>query len=134
MEVSPTNRALAENLRYYMDKLGLTQKQLETKCGVKQTTISLYLRPEDRKPGKDGKPGSAKLVEVELLANAFGIETWEFLRPLNPRERAAYEQIEAAFLALRDRSPAPSQDTASATPSIESKSGVTRSQTSDIDS
>lgn len=104
MDVSPANRTLAENLRYYMEKFGLTQKGLESKSGVKQTTISLYMRPEDRKPGKDGKPGSAKLTEVEQIAEAFGVPVWELLRPLSPSERAAYAQIEAAFQALSPQS------------------------------
>lgn len=46
-----------------------------------QTTISLYLSPDRRKPGKDGKAGSAKLTEVEMLARALEVEPWELLRP-----------------------------------------------------
>jgi hypothetical protein len=49
------------------------------RCG--QTTISLYLSPDRRKPGKDGKAGSAKLTEVEMLARALEVEPWELLRP-----------------------------------------------------
>lgn len=106
MDVSPANRTLAENLRYYMEKAGLKQQGLAAKSGVKQTTISLYLRPEARIPGKDGKAGSAKLTEVEQLADAFGIAVWELLRPYSPGEREAYAQIEAAFKALHQQTPA----------------------------
>lgn len=112
MDVSPLNSTLAANLRALMDKHGLTQKELSAKCGVAQTTISLYLNPDRRKPGKDGKPGSAKLTEVEMLANAFNAQPWELLRPLTPTERSAYEKIEAAFRELKQ----PSVDTTATAP------------------
>ncbi len=104
MEVSPLNRTLAVNLRALMEKHALTQQELSAKCGVAQTTISLYLNPDRRKPGKDGKPGSAKLTEVEMLGNALGVQPWELLRPLTPSERSAYEKIEAAFRELKQPS------------------------------
>lgn len=101
MQRTPINQALAENLDHYMKKKGWVQKTLAAKCGVAQTTISLYLHPERRKLGKDGKPGSAKLTEVEMLADVLEVDPWALIRPLSPTERAAYEQIEAAFKALR---------------------------------
>jgi transcriptional regulator with XRE-family HTH domain len=103
MSQSPTNQALAENLSYYMQRKGLVQKALAEKCGVAQTTISLYLHPERRKPGKDGKPGSAKLTEVEMLADALMVEPWQLVRPMTEGQRQAYEQIEAAYRSLSDR-------------------------------
>lgn len=100
MQRTPINQALAENLDHYMRKKGWVQKTLAAKCGVGQTTISLYLHPERRKLGKDGKPGSAKLTEVEMLADVLEVDPWELIRPLSPTQRAAYEQIEAAYKAL----------------------------------
>lgn len=101
MQRMPINQALAENLAHYMKKRGLVQAALASKCGVGQTTISLYLHPERRKPGKDGKPGSAKLTEVEMLADVLEVDPWELIRPMSTTQRVAYEQIEAAYKALR---------------------------------
>jgi hypothetical protein len=68
-------------LALHIQKKGLKQNSLDKKSGVRQTTISLYLSPDRRKPGKDGKAGSAKLTEVEMLARALEVEPWELLRP-----------------------------------------------------
>ncbi len=107
MQVSALNKALAENLEHHMVRKGLTQMGLAKKCGVGQTTISLYLHPERRKQGKDGKPGSAKLTEVEMLASALEVESWELLRPLDGVQRDVYERIEAAYKVLtKDDAPA----------------------------
>lgn len=101
MYMSPLNQALADNLAHLMEKKGLKQMALAKKCGVGQTTISLYLNPERRKPGKDGKAGSAKLTEVEMLATALDVEPWELLRPMSGIQRDVYEHIEAAYKALQ---------------------------------
>lgn len=101
MEVSPLNLALAENLSHYMKKKGLTQMALAKRCGIGQTTISLYLAPERRKPGKDAKPGSAKLTEVEMLASALEVEPWELVRPTSDAQRELWERFEAAYQALK---------------------------------
>ncbi len=101
MPEMPINLALASNLAYYMKRRGFTQKRLAEKCGVAQTTISLYLHPERRKEGKDGKQGSAKLTEVQMLADALGVQPWQMLRPMTETEREAYERIEQAFRALK---------------------------------
>lgn len=100
MSASPLNQALADNLAYHMERKGLKQMALARKCGVAQTTISNYLNPERRKPGKDGKAGSAKLTEVEMLATALDVEPWELLRPMDGLQRDVYEKIEAAYRAL----------------------------------
>jgi len=103
MNQSPLNQALADNLAHLMDMKGLKQMALAKKCGVAQTTISLYLNPDRRKPGKDGKPGSAKLTEVEMLASALAVEPWELLRPMTGAQREVYERIEAAYRALQPK-------------------------------
>jgi len=100
MQPSPLNQALAVNLAHYMHAKKLTQTALAKRCGVAQTTISLYLSPERRNPGKDGRPGSAKLTEVEMLAGALGVAPWELIRPFETGEREAYTRIEAAYKAL----------------------------------
>lgn len=101
MEVSPLNQALADNLAFQMAKRGWKQDAMASKSGIGQTTVSLYLDPARRKPGKDGKPGSAKLTEVEMLATALGVEPWELLRPTSETERAVYAKLEEAFRLLR---------------------------------
>ncbi|WP_312587410.1 helix-turn-helix domain-containing protein [Comamonas terrigena] len=103
MSPSTLNQALAENLAFLMQKKGLRQMALAKRCGVAQTSISNYLHPERRKLGKDGKPGSAKLTEVEMLAEALGVEPWELLRPMNGPRREVYERIEAAYKALTSK-------------------------------
>lgn len=75
------NQALADNLRAEMKRKGLTQTELGQKTGMGQTTVSLYLRPGDRKPGKSGKVPSGKLSELGALAEALGCEPWELLAP-----------------------------------------------------
>lgn len=101
MASTPINNVLARNLALFMERRdGMTQMELSVKSGVGQTTISLYLHPENRKPGANGKNPSAKLAEVEMLAKALGVQIWELLRDLTPEQRSAYEAIEKAFIAL----------------------------------
>lgn len=126
MNVSPLNQALAENLAHHMAKKNLTQMALAKKCGVAQTTISLYLSPGRRKEGKDAKPGSAKLTEVEMLAEALDVEPWELVRPLDGVQREVYEKIEAAYRALKQSSapnpaPAPVAEKPAPAPSQKAK-------------
>lgn len=110
MNVSPLNKALAENLAHHMQRQGLSQMALAKKCGVGQTTISLYLSPERRKEGKDAKPGSAKLTEVEMLAAALDVEPWELVRPLDGLQREVYGRIEAAYKLLKQPPAPPPED------------------------
>lgn len=111
MTVSTANQTLADNLRALMEEAGLKQKGLEARCGVKQTTISLYLRPEDRTAGKDGKAGSAKLTEVEQIAQAFGLQAWELLRPQGAGGIRAENEFERQLLDLFRKIPPGEKDT-----------------------
>lgn len=104
MPAKPINEALAENLRYFMEAQNLVQASLAEKCGIAQTTISNYLNPNRRPVGTSGKPPSAKLSEVEMLATALEVEPWQLIRTFTPEERKAYEAIETAYRALH---PAP---------------------------
>ena len=94
------NKLLAENLAHYMGAKGLKQQALATKCRVAQTTISNYLHPDQRKTGINGKTPSAKLTELEMLADALGVQPWKLLLPLTGDERKAFDAIEAAYVAL----------------------------------
>jgi len=103
MQEKPINDVLAANLQHFMEHRGLNQPALAKLSGVKQTTISLYLAPARRLEGKSGKPSSAKLTEVAMLAEALRIEPWELVRNLTAEERDAYSKIEEAFRMLHPK-------------------------------
>lgn len=98
MMKKPINDVLAENLAYFMGEKKLTQMALSKNSGVAQTTISLYLTPGRRQTGKAGKEPSAKLGEVEQIANALNVDVWELLRSFSSDdERKAYTLLEQAY-------------------------------------
>lgn len=102
----PINQVLAANLTYFMGQRKLSQSALSRRVGVAQRTIGNYMNPDLRDPvGKTGKPRSAKLSELELIAAGLGVEVWELLRPLTPAEREFYRQIEESFTRLRNIAP-----------------------------
>lgn len=67
------NVVLAEALKHYMGD-HWTPYSLAKKSGVAEGTIRNYLAPEKRQPSASGKEPSAKLTEVEMLAEALGVE------------------------------------------------------------
>lgn len=105
------NQILAENLSYFMTKIGMTQAQLGRAADMGQTTVSLYLNPQRRLTGKSGKEPSAKLAEVQRLAKALQVEPWELLRPLTQAQREFYRSMEGliAERAAEMQSVAPAQ-------------------------
>lgn len=107
MEEKSINSVFAENLAALMEKKGIKQTALAAKSNLAQKTISNYLNPNQRAPSATGKIPSAKLTELEMIATALGTEPWKLLRPLNPNQRTAYEQIEGAFLALQPKATPP---------------------------
>lgn len=75
MSKTPVRQVLAHNLRQLMANrpdLG-TQKKIEKRCGVSQSGVSQMLRP-DNPTAK-----SPKLTQVEKVAQAFGLATWQLL-------------------------------------------------------
>lgn len=56
-----------------------TQVQVAKAANIGQTSVSLMLRPGDRKPTIRGKTPSPSLAEVEAVAAAFGLEVWQIL-------------------------------------------------------
>jgi transcriptional regulator with XRE-family HTH domain len=102
MARKPINAVLADNLAYFMQAKGFNQSSLGRKSKVAQRTIGNYLNPDLRQANpKTGKAPSAKLTEVEAIADALEVEVWELLRPLTPAERQFYAQIEESFQRLR---------------------------------
>lgn len=107
MKKKPINDVLAVNLKHFMTEKGFSQSSLAAKSGVAQRTIGNYLNAELRyaEVSKTGKPPSAKLAEVERIADGLGVEVWELLRPISPAERGFYKQIEESFERLRKIAP-----------------------------
>ena len=103
----PINDVIADSLAFFMSEKKLTQSQLAEKSGVAQTTISLYLHPNRRLPGKTGKPPSAKVTELAQLAAALEIMSWQLLQDLAPKERAFYANLEEAYRALSQNASLP---------------------------
>lgn len=102
----PINEVLATNLKRLMEaKVDLsTQAKLASRSGVNQKTISNYLNPQQRPDGKKGRPASAKLAEVELIAGAFGLEVWELLVPgLDPNRRPTFQPLSEQERRLYER-------------------------------
>lgn len=98
MARKPINQVLAEQLAHFMEERGIrSQSALARASGVAQRTIGNYMNPELRQESASGKAPSAKLAEVEKIAEALGIEPWELLRDLTPAERKLHAQMEAAF-------------------------------------
>lgn len=99
---STINRVLARNLAYWMGEAKLTQAALAEKAGVSQKTISNYLNPGQRAEGSKGKEPSAKLTELDKIAEALHIGVWQLLREMTASERRMYQAIENHYASLRD--------------------------------
>lgn len=100
MQPPNLNEVLAKNLRKLVEEKHLNTVSLAKASGLSQRTMSNYLSPELRLPGKTGKMPSAKLSEVAALANALGVKPWDLLRDMTDSEREMYRRIEAAYLEL----------------------------------
>ena len=73
-----TRKALANNLKMLIDHYDLSQKDLESKSGVSQRTISNMVRHDS---------GHCPSIEnVEAVARAFRLKTWQLLIPNAPLE------------------------------------------------
>lgn len=91
----PINEVLADSLRFWMKRAGIEgQQALATVSGVSQRTISNYLNPAQRLSSSRGKAPSAKLAEVEQIADALGVAVWELLRSGSEAQREAYRETE----------------------------------------
>lgn len=97
---TPINQILAENLAHFMRERHLNQVGLSKRSGISQRSISNYLNPDARASGKSGKAPSAKLSEVELIADSLDIEAWQLLRKMSDSERVLYSNVERAFKEL----------------------------------
>lgn len=96
----PINDVIADNLAFFMAERGLNQSTLAAASGIGQTTIGMYLKPSLRQPSKSGKQPSAKVTELAQIAAALGIQSWQLMREMTPRERAFYAKVEEAYRAV----------------------------------
>lgn len=79
MEKTPVRQILADNLRLLMERSAdlKTQAKVAKKAGIAQTSVSQLLRPNN------DAAKSPKLDQVEKVAKAFGLATWQIL--LDPK-------------------------------------------------
>lgn len=87
MAKTTINQTVAYALAYYMDKSGLTEKQLGSTAGVSPRTVGNFLRPEARVSGSRGKEPSGKLTELALIARALGVDVADLVTSMSDDER-----------------------------------------------
>lgn len=74
MEKKTLNQVLAENLAELMQNRQLSDKQLGLKASVSPRTIANYRNGPGTQPTHSGNERSAKLAELERIAEALGID------------------------------------------------------------
>lgn len=98
------NQVLAENLRTLMAANGWTESSLGKKAGVAPNTIGNYCEEEPQYTSS-GKERSAKLAEIEKIAEALGVHPLQLLT--DPAESARRVAEIAALLAGTQAVPLP---------------------------
>lgn len=71
-------KIMAENIRYYMDKVGVSQSELCNTLGIKQPTFSDWVHAKTY----------PRIDKIELLANYFGISKADLVE-----ERTVFSNI-----------------------------------------
>jgi hypothetical protein len=101
----PVNQIVSEALVYFMgDKWNPTT--LGRRAGVSPNTVKNYREPQTREAGASGKAPSAKLTELELLANVLGLEVADLVTDQTNAERAlVYRRRAAEFYARTGKLP-----------------------------
>jgi transcriptional regulator with XRE-family HTH domain len=89
---------VARNLKAAMETAnaggGISQAQLAKASGVAQTTISLMLRPDDRR-NPIGRGGSSPTIaRIAMVARALRWQPWELLHPDPFRARREHDLFE----------------------------------------
>jgi hypothetical protein len=96
MAKKTANQVLAEALRFFMGQGGWNYTTLAAVAGVSANTIKNYCTPEGRELGASGKERSAKLAEVEQLADALDLHLTDLLIDATDDERARLLRKRAA--------------------------------------
>jgi hypothetical protein len=101
----PVNQIVSEALAYFMgDRWNDTT--LGRRAGVSPNTVKNYRLPHAREVGASGKAPSAKLTELELLANVLGLEVADLVTDQTNAERAlVYRRRAADFYARTGKLP-----------------------------
>jgi hypothetical protein len=95
MVKKPVNQVLAEALRSFMGTKW-NNLALANAAGVGEATIRNYLAPLKRMQGASGKAPSAKLAEVELLADALGVTVADLVTDASEEQRRVRHRAHAA--------------------------------------
>lgn len=88
-------RALADNVRYLMQKHGDNQKSLAERSGVSQSNIS-YVVSSDR---------HVRLDTVDAIAAAYGLEGWHLINPNLPNDLLESKTLQKLIRTYIDSSP-----------------------------
>lgn len=91
----PANQILSEALEYFMNPYW-SNVSLAQASGVAEGTIRNYRTPEKRGQGKSGKEPSAKVTELEAIANAMGLLIIDLLEDMSVDKRKALHRQRAA--------------------------------------
>jgi len=97
-------KALADNVRRLMDANNLTQKQLATRTGVSQKSISDLLNYG----GSVSK--EPRLGTIEKIAKGFGIPPWQLQIPELPVELLRNHSVGKVLENYRDAEPVRSEE------------------------
>lgn len=95
MSSKSLNQLLAENLTRLMEARQLTNKALAAKAGVAANTIANYKRGASPAFTARGKSRSAKLLEVERLAEALNVDPLLLLTDAEAQARRVQAIAEA---------------------------------------
>lgn len=100
------NEVLAEALRFFKGDRW-SNSSLARASGIAESTIRNYLAPEKRGTGKTGKEPSAKLTELDKLAEVLGVSIADLVTDLTDAERMRRHRMHAAaYYAEHGRLPA----------------------------
>ena len=95
MEKKPVNQVVAEALTQFMGA-AWNNVSLARASGVAEATIRNYRSPVKRSTGTSGKAPSAKLSELELLADALGVTVADLVTDATPEARRKVHRQRAA--------------------------------------
>jgi transcriptional regulator with XRE-family HTH domain len=96
-------QTIASNLAWYMREQGWTEDTLATASGLSKRTISNFLRPGNRKPGRNSYVPSGTLANLVRIEAALGFgEADSLLRPVVRHSDEFHDAVEAAYIERRD--------------------------------
>src|SRR5574337_596375 len=92
----PANIVLGEALAHFMAAGHWSNVTLARASGVSEGTIRNYLAPHKRDQGASGKAPSAKLAELDKIAEAMGLRVTDLLEDMSSDDRALLHRRRAA--------------------------------------